>query len=357
MPLPLLGTDAASAPATSVPTLANLATEVVSYEPVRRRLTLTAGLSLIGPNHAATPLSAPAIVLETRTLRTAGATYSYVVTEDGWRYGFVKQSELDARSEPIPPSAPPRGFLAALTTLTVGKAKKDAFGTWNVNSGVTHVGTNGASKVIAITTDLCPNFARFEHGFFEELSELGRARGAPIPVTAFVSGLWLAKGTPRRAAEVDELKTLATTGAVSLTFGNHSFSHPYLKAASMARNFLLKPGVDFQHETLGNELAMMKSELMPAPLFRFPGLITNTAEEDRAREHYSMVVVGSGSWPGTGQPINFGDVVLVHANGGEHAGIVRLEDWLHANRAAIVSGEIDFVGGAGLGRPVATIGH
>ncbi len=323
--------------------LKELAAGAVAYEPVRLRLTLTGPLAVTTGRGVAT-WAAGTTIVQTRDLRTMGAdSYAYVITEDGTGFGFVSARELAARSAPAAPSATPRGLLAALAALSPGRNKQDAAGAWTENAGVKNLPGAPAPKFVALTVDLCPNFQRFEAGLFDELATLGKARGKPLPVTAFVSGYWLMGSQKRRGVEVQKLGDYARSPDLALTIANHSLTHPYLKGAvSLARNFLLKPGADVKKEALGNELEILRAGLVPAPYFRFPGLISSGALERAVRETFSLIVFGKGSWPGIGDPINLGDVVLVHGNGGEPAGVHKLEDWLRAHRAEIVAGQIDF---------------
>lgn len=321
----------------------DIAARKTSYEPTRVRLQLTTPLPLDAAKGLAT-LPSGTIVIQTRQLRTKNEAYAYIVTEDGAStYGLVQQRLLDAASKAASPPPTPRGLLGALAALSPGRNKQDKFGSWTENAGVKNLAGAPAPKAVAITVDLCPNFQHFDAGLFDELADLGKARGKPLPVTAFLSGYWLKGSASRRTAELKRLTAHAQSGDLDLTAANHSLTHPYLQGAvSYARNFLLKPGTDMNREVLGNELAILGAGFIPAPYFRFPGLISDAKLERAVRETFSLIVVGKGSWPGIGDRINLGDVVLVHGNGGEPGGVTKLIDWLRGHRAEIVAGKIDF---------------
>lgn len=340
----LTGAAQAQSTAPLLPTK-DLASQAVSYEPSHLRFQLTSPLAVTGA-HGIEWWPAGTALLQTRSLRTANDDLAYVVAERTGAYGLVTAAALALHSSAAgtAPAAAPSGFLAALAAIPGGRSHRDSSGKWLENSGFRRLPAS-SPPAVALTVDLCPNFQRFEHALFDELIALGKARGRPVPVTAFVSGYWL-KGSPkRRAQEVQTLLALTQSPDLDLVIANHSLTHPYLKGAvSLARNFLLKPGIDFKRETLGNELEILQAGFIPAPWFRFPGLISNEALETTAASAFSLLTVGKGSWPGTGEAISLGDVVLVHGNGGEPAGVRIFISWLREHHSAIVGGRIDLVG-------------
>lgn len=334
-----LGT-APRALARAAPSLDALGKDVLSLEPVRTRLAVKTAFNMLSAR-GELRLEVGNVILQTRTLRLKkGEPYAYIVTEDGAQYGYVPLETLKSSTTTPPSAVTPYGILAALSSLSAGRTLKDALGNWTDNAGMKHL-PQAAKKAIHLTVDLCPNFARFESTLFEDLEDVGKARGRPVPVTIFASGLWLKGSGERRRTELRALQAFAKSPGLALAIGNHSYSHPYLKTANTSRNFLLKPGLDLEREMLGNELEILRHGLVPAPYFRFPGLVSSAALEKSAREKLSLVVVGKGSWPGLGDPINYGDVVLVHGNGGEHVGVVKFEDWLRDRRAGLVNGSVE----------------
>lgn len=326
--------------ARAAPSLEALAKDALSLEPVRTRLVVTKALNVLTAR-GELRLDVGNVILQTRTLRVKkGEPIAYVVTEDGAQYGYVPLDTLKAATTAPPNAITPHGILAALSSLSAGRTLKDALGNWTDNAGLKHL-PQAAKKAIHLTVDLCPNFARFESSLFEDLADVGKARGRPVPLTIFASGLWLKGSGERRRSELRALQAYAKSSSLALAIGNHSYSHPYLKTADTSRNFLLKPGLDLEREMLGNELEILRHGFVPAPYFRFPGLVSSASLEKAAREKLSLVVVGKGSWPGLGDPINYGDVVLVHGNGGEPAGIAKFEDWLRDRRAGLVNGTVE----------------
>jgi hypothetical protein len=89
---------------------------------------------------------------------------------------------------------------------------------------------------------------------------------------------------------------------------------------ALAQNFLLGPGVDARVEILETEKLLIANGQTPSVFFRFPGLISNTALMRRAADLH-LIVLGAGAWLAQSPQARPGDIVLVHANGNEPAGL------------------------------------
>jgi hypothetical protein len=208
------------------------------------------------------------------------------------------------------------------------------------NAGLVH----GKSDIGAfVTGDLCPSQRPLDRGFFERLArEKARASGSgasgsgtpairtpesATPVALAVSGLWIV----RHAADLEWLKRQNASGALAITWVNHSFSHPYAKHRPQAQNFMLTQGLDFDHEVYGTERLMIESGLTPSIFFRFPGLVSDAALIHRLRESH-LVALGADAWLALSQSPQPGSIVLVHPNGNEPIGIKLLSRLLDQGR-------------------------
>src|SRR4030067_2171554 len=94
-------------------------------------------------------------------------------------------------------------------------------------------------------------------------------------------------------------------GNLSITWVNHTFSHPYDRGRPLEENFLLKAGVDFEKEVLEDEQALIRRGLLPSPFFRFPGLVADKGLLEKLKKLF-LIPVGAdaglpdGAAPGKG---------------------------------------------------------
>jgi peptidoglycan/xylan/chitin deacetylase (PgdA/CDA1 family) len=129
----------------------------------------------------------------------------------------------------------------------------------------------------------------------------------------------------KHAEDLAWLRTLETSGQITVTWINHSFNHRYLKELPLARNFLLQPGTDLRKEILSTEVLMLEKGLKPSVFFRFPGLVSNLDLVKRVVS-YGLVPIGSDAWlarSAKDQDPTPGSIVLVHGNGNEPLGVSR----------------------------------
>jgi hypothetical protein len=214
----------------------------------------------------------------------------------------------------------------------------------SMNVGLTHSKSDTGTFV---TGDLCPSHFPLDRGFFERLAKegaktsgaktSGRISGAKTsegktseggaPVALSISGVWLM----HHADDLEWLKRQEASGALAITWVNHSYSHPYAKHRPQARNFMLMRGLDFDHEVYGAERLMIESGLTPSVFFRFPGLVSDAALNHRLRESH-LVALGADAWLAIGQSPRPGSIVLVHPNGNEPEGIKLLARLLDQGR-------------------------
>jgi len=176
------------------------------------------------------------------------------------------------------------------------------------NGGLTHGATTGSF----VTGDLCPSRRLLDRAFIEKLE----AVESPLPLALAISGVWLI----RHQADFAWLRDRERTGALRIAWVDHSYHHPYVPGRPLADNFLLMQGVDMRAEILDTERLLIAGGETPSVFFRFPGLISNPALMRVARDHH-LIVLGADAWLAKSPRARPGDVILVHLNGNEPAGL------------------------------------
>jgi hypothetical protein len=104
------------------------------------------------------------------------------------------------------------------------------------DSGLRH----GNGSGLFLTVDLCPSTKKMDMELFKAAMEQPSLKGKPLPIAIAVSGMWM----ERHEDELAWILGMEKKGNLSITWVNHSFSHPYDKEKPLEENFLLKPGVD-----------------------------------------------------------------------------------------------------------------
>lgn len=188
-----------------------------------------------------------------------------------------------------------------------------------VNAGLIH----GAAGGVYVTGDLCPTAKPLDRAFIEEIA--AHAPGAPL--TLAISGSWLA----HHAADFAWLQEKIRSGAIAVTWANHSYSHPYIFGLDDRRNYLLRPGVDFDREIFETEKLLIAHGETPSVFFRFPGLVADTALLTKLRERH-LIPLGADAWLALGPAPRDGSIVLVHPNGNEPGGLKLFSKYLAAGK-------------------------
>lgn len=201
-------------------------------------------------------------------------------------------------------------------------------------SGIRH----GNGKGLFLTIDLCPSLKKMDAGLFESAAELSKKSGAPLPVAIAVSGMWMEK----HSDELEFILGMEKKGTLSITWVNHTYSHPYDKNRPLEENFLLMPGVDFEREVLAEEEALIRRGLLPSPFFRFPGLVADRGLLERLKKLF-LIPVGANAWVAKGERPEDGSIILVHGNGNEPEGVKKLVEFYRAREKAIELGELRFL--------------
>ncbi len=178
------------------------------------------------------------------------------------------------------------------------------------NAGLAH----GAGEGAFITGDLCPSSRPLDRSFLAALTSPGGA----TPVALSISGLWLT----HHGDDFQWLREQAHTGALAITWVNHSYHHPYAPGRPLAENFLLEPGVDMRAEVFDTERLLLANGETPSVFFRFPGLISKAAQMETLREDH-LIALGADTWLVFSPPMPPGNIVLVHPNGNEPDGLRR----------------------------------
>lgn len=202
------------------------------------------------------------------------------------------------------------------------------------NAGLSH----GALDGLFLTIDLCPSTKKMDAELFKALSEMGYLRGAPLPVAIAVSGMWMRK----HEEELASILELEKKKAISITWVNHTMTHPYDADRPLEENFLLKPGVDFEKEVLENEEELIRRGLVPSPFFRFPGLVSDKALFTRL-ERLSLIPIGADAWLAKGEAPQKGSIILVHGNGNEPLGVRKLLEFFETKKKELETGELRFL--------------
>lgn len=171
-----------------------------------------------------------------------------------------------------------------------------------------------------LTVDMCQSSRAFEKEMYQRVAEMGRPE-RPIPVAICMTGRWLKE----RPEEFAWLKTFASSDRVTVTWVNHSVTHPYQRNTPYKANFLLSKGVRFVSEVLDNEIIMLENGLLPSVFFRFPGLVSSSELVGKLRE-LGLITLGADAWLNIGQQPTAGSILLIHGNGNEPGGIQKFYD-------------------------------
>jgi peptidoglycan/xylan/chitin deacetylase (PgdA/CDA1 family) len=240
-----------------------------------------------------------------RRFNSDGNPHFLTIDPDSFESSVVPASGVKTAGASAAATLRSSRFMKALERYTSGPFRLQ-------NAGATRA--DGGVEGVFLTVDLCPSKRPFEREMFEAAAALGK--GAPVPVTVAMSGLWLEK----HPEEVAFLKQEVAAGKLAITWMNHSYHHAYEPKVPLVENFLLTPGTDFDREVLDLEQKLLAAGLVPAPFFRFPGLVSDKATVSRLRE-LSLIPIGSDAWLAKGESPRKGSIILVHGNGNEPRGI------------------------------------
>jgi peptidoglycan/xylan/chitin deacetylase (PgdA/CDA1 family) len=266
--------------------------------------------------------AAPSVVL--RSFETRGRPF----------YLIVDPRTLETRTAPAAAvRVEPRSWSAVRTAIAdtaYGRALAEAERNEAPlqDAGLTHL--LAPRPGVDLTVDLCPSRRPLDRGLFTALvEELGRYE-RPVPVAVALTGTWMRE----HPEDLAWLVSLARTGALAVTWVNHSFHHRSSPTLPLRENFLLEPGTDLTSEVLETEAAMLAAGITPSVFFRFPGLVSRPALFGRIVA-FGLVPLGSDAWLAKNEWPREGSIVLVHANGNEPLGVRRFLQLLRDEREAI----------------------
>ncbi len=188
------------------------------------------------------------------------------------------------------------------------------------NDGITH-----QKSGTTLTTDLCPSFKKgFEDRLYEAIIKKFKN---PVPVTLFITGKWIQK----HKREFRQFLRWQQEGKLAITWGNHTFSHPYHTKVPDQQNFALSRGYNLRSDTLRLEKYLIEHDITPSVFFRFPGLISDKKTIETIHD-LGLITIGSDAWMAIGQKIKPGSIILLHGNKNEPRGVDMFLDQLKRNK-------------------------
>jgi hypothetical protein len=174
-----------------------------------------------------------------------------------------------------------------------------------------------------ITGDLCPSRRPLDRAFLQSLE----TQQSPLPLALSLSGTWLT----HHRADYTWLLNQQRAGALQVTWVDHSYHHPYTPGRPLADNFLLTPGTNPQSEIFATERLLIANHQTPSVFFRFPGLISNPALMQLAATNH-LIVLGAAAWLANTHSAHPGDIILIHLNGNEPAGLAIFSNLMAAGK-------------------------
>jgi hypothetical protein len=174
--------------------------------------------------------------------------------------------------------------------------------------------TNGNSKGVFLTVDLCPSSKKepFEIEAIKKFIEKGNKN-----LAFAIAGKWLEKNGKYFNWIINQEKN----GNLNVIWINHSYTHFYKRNLPLSENFLLKEGTDIDKEILKVEQMLIERGVTPSIFIRFPGLIADKNLRNLVANHYGLIAIGSDSWLAKGQMPKKGSIILIHGNKNEPKGI------------------------------------
>jgi hypothetical protein len=261
--------------------------EIDDYEPIFWRCANAAGVSRLATRRGRVGDEVLLLLVDPQTLQTQAARAAC------WRCAETSDAqEAETR------------FLHAVEGPGAEPETPKAL----FNMGLLH-GEGGGSF---LTGDLCPSTRPLDRGFLELVAK----EGAGTPIALSISGGWIL----HHQADLAWLRKKIDSGALAVSWVNHSYSHPFAKNRPNEDTFLLTKGVDIDAEILETERLMLKNGLTPSVFFRFPGLVSDASLMQRLRERH-LVALGADSWIALGPRPRAGSIMLVHPNGNEPVGL------------------------------------
>lgn len=257
---------------------------------------LSQDLTALLPAGASVP--ARSTLTATRSLALEGTPAYLVVAEPSMRSLVVKKSDFDAAA-------------AAGSSVFTATLKE------HVQAPLNRVLVADAAQEMAVSIDMCQSSKVWDLALFDWLRQVGRAIGAPVPVAIAMTGGWAKAHGP----QLLQLIGWHAAKELDIVWVNHSYTHPLnCNAAKTSCAFLTAPSVDFLAEVTENEKLLLGQGAVPSALFRFPGLVHDSARRSQL-SGLSLFALDADTWLAKGQPTHDGSLILVHGNGNEPPGI------------------------------------
>ncbi len=179
----------------------------------------------------------------------------------------------------------------------------------------------------ALTTDLCPSSKKgFEQALYATIIKKMKN---PVPVTLFITGKWI----EHHQHALSLFRRCERDGKLAITWGNHTYTHPYSSKLPDEQNFSLTPGYDLRADTLKLEKYLIELGITPSVFFRFPGLISDKRAIEIIRD-LGLITIGSDTWLAIGQKIKPGSIILLHGNLNEPRGVKMFLDLLDKGKVS-----------------------
>lgn len=247
-----------------------------------------------------------------RSLVIDGKAARVVVDADTMLTSLVETPALEAGSAKA--AFADTAYQKSLAATLKAAARNDALS----HFGADALSAETAPEQFALTVDMCQSHKPWEKRLFDWVVALSDELHAPIPIGIAMTGVW----AKAHSAELDQLNAWEAQGKLTITWVNHSSTHPlFCKNTSCSQaTFLTEPSVDMNEEVFGLERSLLARGMMTSPLFRFPGLVH---DQKRLTElqRLSLLPLDADAWIAKGEKIKNGAVVLVHGNGNEPEGI------------------------------------
>lgn len=257
-----------------------------------------------------------AVSIATREFYLDGGKTYLALNPETFETSIVKAGKTEKWMEEGPESAAVMGtpFIKALSRYTSPPVSLQ-------NHGIRRSEQEAGGFFLSV--DLCPSKKALDRDLFTSVGSLKGPGDRPQHLNIAVSGGWILK----HRDEFEWLLKEEKAGNISVTWINHSYSHPYDSKAPVGENFLLSPGVDFEKEVLLNEVLLLENGVLPSPFFRFPGLVQDEGLVNKLKT-LSLIPVGANAWLAKGETPEDGSIILVHGNGNEREGIGAMLDLL-----------------------------
>jgi len=260
------------------------------------------------------------VLAQTSTLTNYEVTHFCIVPHNGEEIAIIRTFMLD--NEPYQLTVDTQTLHTSITSrmLTMGHACKESRYSRLLKQSITppaplqNDGIAHGKQGITLTTDLCPSS---KEGFEQELYEaLIQKFSTPVPVTLFITGKWITKHTKA----FQQFITWQKEKKLAITWGNHTYNHPYHPKKPLEMNFALNKGYSLREDTLKLEKLLIAQGLTPSIFFRFPGLVSDNQTIQTIHD-LGLITIGSDAWIAKGQKPKEGSIILLHGNKNEPKGI------------------------------------